>query len=507
MPSRAQAAPAAAATPHPVDERLPVRRLVPAALQHVAGMYAGLTAPPLIIGGALGLSAVQLSTLLAAALLVSGLATVAQTLDLFGIGARAPLTGGVSFAVVSPVLAAAPTEGPGTLPAVFGATVVAGVLCLLLAPLFSRLVRFFPPLVNGCVVTLVGLSLLPVAGQWVQGGDADTPGHGSSTNLALAGVTLAVTLLLHRALSGRFLGRVATLLGMIVGTLVAVPLGKVDTSTFQEAPAFALPTPFAFGTPTLVPAVIGTTIVVMLVSMTESTAALIGLGAVTDRPATPRSIAGGLRAQGLATALGGVLGGFVTTSYAQNVGLVALSRIHSRYVVTVCGAVLALMGLVPVLGSLVAVVPLPVLGGAGIVFFGSVAVAGIRTLAKAALGTGHNAIIASVTFAVGLFPIADPGFYAALPGPLATVLGSGITAGCLVALVLNHLLNNLGGGSAADPAALPALDDVAPAPATHRAAHARPVPEPAWSPFGDRPTADPAAPPAPGAWPPYVQNP
>ncbi|MGW1514121.1 solute carrier family 23 protein [Streptomyces sp. NPDC002394] len=195
----------------------------------------------------------------------------------------------------------------------------------------------------------------------------------------------------------------------------------------------------------------------MLVSPVESTASLLALGAATSRPTQDHTLTGSLRALDLTTVLGGVLGSFISTSYAQNVGLVALSRIRSRYVATLCGAFLVLMGLVPVLGSLVALVPLPVLGGAGVVFFfGSVAVAGIRTLAKAALGTGHNGLIVSVTLAFGLFPVATPDFYERLPAPVATVLGSGITADCLVAILLNSLLNHLGRGTEAGLDAIPA---------------------------------------------------
>src|SRR5687767_3431622 len=188
----------------PADEVLPMRRMIPAALQHVASMYAGLAAPPLIIGGALGLTAAQLTTLLAASLVVAGLATVAQTLRLWGVGAGLPVTNGVSFAVVSPVLAASVSQGQDTLPLVFGATLVAGAACFLLAPAFCRLLRFFPPVVSGSVITLVGLSLLPVAGEWARGGDPESSGFGSPSNLALAAGTLAFTLLLHRLLSGRF---------------------------------------------------------------------------------------------------------------------------------------------------------------------------------------------------------------------------------------------------------------------------------------------------------------
>ncbi|MEU2074515.1 solute carrier family 23 protein [Streptomyces sp. NPDC013489] len=490
---------------HPVDEKLPARRLLPAALQHVASMYAGLTAPPLIIGSALGLTPAELSALLAATLLAAGLGTIAQTLGAFGVGARLPLVNGVSFAVVSPALAAAAQGRDDALPTIFGATLVTGLLCFAFAPVFCRLVRFFPPVVSGCVITLVGLSLLPVAGTWVRGGDPDAPGFGSSSDLALAAATLVITLAVHRTLSGRFLGRVAILIGMLAGTLIAVPLGKVDLAPLTQAPLFALPTPFAFGTPQFVPTVIATVAVVMLVSMMESTAALLALGAVTERPTQDRTIAGSLRALGLATALGGVLGSFTNTAYAQNVGLVALSRIRSRYVVTLCGTILVLMGFVPVLGSLVALVPLPVLGGAGVVFFGSVAVAGIRTLAKAALGTGHNALIVSVSLALGLFPVLDPDFYRRLPEPAATVLGSGITAGCLVAVVLNYILNHLGRGTEANPDAVPA-EQVA-------ALDGAPVPRPlsGGSPFAPPPhvagldTTPPRAA-RPGSWP-YVTGP
>lgn len=485
---------------HPVDEKLPARRLLPAALQHVASMYAGLTAPPLIIGSALGLTPAELSALLAATLLAAGLGTIAQSLGAFGVGARLPLVNGVSFAVVSPALAAAAQGRDDALPTIFGATLVTGLLCFAFAPVFCRLVRFFPPVVSGCVITLVGLSLLPVAGTWVRGGDPDASGFGSSSDLALAAATLLITLAVHRTLSGRFLGRVAILIGMLAGTLIAVPLGKVDLAPLTQAPLFALPTPFAFGTPQFVPTVVATVAVVMLVSMMESTAALLALGAVTERPTQDRTIAGSLRALGLATALGGVLGSFTNTAYAQNVGLVALSRIRSRYVVTLCGTILVLMGFVPVLGSLVALVPLPVLGGAGVVFFGSVAVAGIRTLAKAALGTGHNALIVSVSLALGLFPVLDPDFYRRLPEPAATVLGSGITAGCLVAVLLNYILNHLGRGTEANPDAVPALDGA-------------PVPRPlsGGSPFAPPPhvagldTTPPRAA-RPGPWP-YVTGP
>ncbi|MFI5531831.1 nucleobase:cation symporter-2 family protein [Kitasatospora sp. NPDC051853] len=424
------------------------------ALQHVASMYAGVAAPPLIIGAAAGLSPAQLTTLLAASLFIAGVATLLQTLGPWGIGSRLPFVNGVSFATVSPILAVIEAEKGAALPLIFGSTVVAGLVCFLLAPLFCRLVRFFPPVVSGTVITLIGISLLPVAGNWSQGGNSSAPGYGSLGNLGLAGVTLLAVLLFNRFLRG-FLQRISILLGMLVGTLVAIPFGKVDAGALGELPLFELPHPFAFGAPQFQLAAIVSMLVVTVVSMTESTADMIALGEVVERPADDRTIAGGLRADGLATAFGGVFNGFICSAFAQNIGLVALTRIRSRFVVALAGVFLLVMGLVPVVGGLVSLVPQPVLGGAGVVLFGSVAVAGIRTLGKADLSLGSNAVIVAVSLAFGIFPIAFPDFYRAFPEQLATVLHSGISVGCLLAVVLNLLFNHLGRGREIPPSYVP----------------------------------------------------
>ncbi|WP_406192817.1 purine permease [Kitasatospora sp. NBC_01560] len=436
-----------ATPPHPVDELLPPGRMAVVALQHVASMYAGVAAPPLIIGAAVGLTAAQLTTLLAASLFIAGIATLLQTLGFWRIGSRLPFVNGVSFATVSPVLAVVAAKKDAALPLIFGSTIVAGLFCFLMAPVFCRLVRFFPPVVSGTVITLIGISLLPVAGNWAQGGNARAAEYGSPASLGLAGLTLLAVLLFNRFLRG-FLQRISILLGLLVGTLAAVPLGKVDLHALASLPLFELPRPFAFGAPQFEVAAIISMLVVMVVSMTESTADMIALGEVAERPADDRTIAGGLRADGLATAFGGVFNGFICSAFAQNIGLVALTRIRSRFVVALAGVFLIVMGLVPVVGALVSLVPQPVLGGAGVVLFGSVAVAGIRTLGKADLGTGSNAIIVAVSLAFGLFPIAFPDFYHAFPEQVATVLQSGISVGCLLAITLNLLFNHLGRGAA-----------------------------------------------------------
>ncbi|GHF63115.1 xanthine permease [Amycolatopsis bartoniae] len=423
---------------HPVDRRPPAAQLVVGGVQHVAAMYAGVVAPPLIIGAAVGLSPGQLSLLISASLFTAGLATLLQTLGVWRFGARLPLVNGVTFANVAPVLAIVQQHGPANaLGIVYGATLVGAALMVLAAPFFSRLTRFFPPLVTGTVITLIGVSLLPVAIGWISAQQDSVQPRG----LLLAGITLVAVLAFNRFLTG-FLSRIALLLGLVVGTLVAWPLGQVDSSTLRDAPAFGVASPFHFGTPAFDVAAIVSMAIVMLVIMAESTADMLALGEVVGRPTTQRTLADGLRADGLATAVSTVFGGFACTAFAQNIGLVALTRMVSRYVVAASGAVLVLLGLFPVAGGIVALVPQPVLGGAGLVLFGSVAVSGIRTLTRASFDRPANVTIAAAALGVGLIPIAAPHFYAHFPSAVQTVLNSGISAGCVIAVVLNLLFGD-----------------------------------------------------------------
>ncbi|MCX2734428.1 nucleobase:cation symporter-2 family protein [Saccharopolyspora sp. NFXS83] len=438
---------------HPVDELPAPGRLVAYGVQHVAAMYAGVVAPPLIIGEALGLSGVQQTLLIGASLLTAGLATLLQSLGIWRIGARLPFVNGVTFGAVAPILAiiAQPT-GENPLSVVYGAVLVAGVLAFLVAPYFSRLVRFFPPVVNGTVITLIGLSLMPVGIGWIAGQDSAAPDYGSPGRIALGAVTLVLVLLFNRFLHG-FWNRIALLIGLVAGTVIAWPLGLVDTSTFEQAPIFSLPVPFALAAPSFSVSATLSLCVVMLVAMMESTADMIALGEIVDRPADERTIAAGLRADGAGSALSAVFGGFTCSAFAQNVGLVALTQVRSRFVVAAGGGVLVLLGLFPVVGAVVSLVPQPVLGGAALVLFGSVATSGIRTLGRADLGDPFQALIVAASLGIGLVPVVQPDFYAQAPDALRTVLDSGISTGCLAALALNALFHRRGPEQPADHAA------------------------------------------------------
>ncbi|NBE55488.1 nucleobase:cation symporter-2 family protein [Streptomyces boluensis] len=441
---------------HPVDEKLHPTRLVPAALQHIAAMYAGVVTPPLIIGQAVGLDTAAQTRLIAAGLLIAGLTTVLQTLGVKKfVGNRLPFVNAASSAGIAPILAIAETNAHGAqLPAIYGAVMVAGVFCLILAPFFGRLLRFFPPLVTGVVITLIGVTLMPVPVGWAQGGDKEAADYGDMKYLALAAFTLVVILLFQRFGRG-FLKQVALLMGLFIGTVVAIPLGMADFSAIEAAPVAALPMPFDFGVPTFQPAAILSLCIVMLVLMTESAAGMIAVGEICERKTDGKTITRGLRTDGIATLLGPVFGGFPTSAFAQNVGVVSLTRVRSRYVVAVAGGALIILGAFPVLGAVVSLVPMPVLGGAGIVLFGSIAVSGIRTLSEAGLDDSSNIILVAVSLGAGIIPLAAPTFYADFPAWAQTVLGSGISAGALVAVSLNLFFHHLGTrGRVTAPAAL-----------------------------------------------------
>ncbi|WP_344461572.1 nucleobase:cation symporter-2 family protein [Kitasatospora kazusensis] len=431
---------------HPVDELLPPVKLISTGLQHVAAMYAGVVAPPLIVGAGVGLSPAELALLISASLFTAGLATLLQTLGVWRIGARLPFVNGVSFAGVAPMLAIAKEHGPkNALPVIFGAVIVAGVLCFLAAPYFSKLIRFFPPVVQGTVITLIGVSLLPVAVNWARGGAPGAPGYGSMKAIGLAAFTLAAVVLCNKLLRG-FWQQLSLLVGLAAGTLLAFPLGLADFGAVRQAKIFALPSPFHFGAPVFDAAAIVSFCIVMVVSMTESTADMLALGRIVEREADERTLTAGLRADGLASALSPVFNGFACSAFAQNIGLVALTKIRSRFVVAAGGGILILLGLFPVLGSLVSLVPQPVLGGAGIVLFGTVAASGIRTLAEAGMESGGNTILVSVALGVGIVPIAAPDFYDAFPEAVRTLMHSGISAGCVMAVLLNLLFHHVGVG-------------------------------------------------------------
>lgn len=437
----------------PEDERVPVGTAFFYGLQHILAMYAGVVSPPLIIGSAAGLTPAESATLVTAALFVSGLGTLLQSLGLPYVGSKLPLVQGVSFAAVGTMTAVATDASIGApatrLATIFGAVIVAGLIGFVIAPVFAGLVRFFPPVVTGCVITIIGLSLFPVALRWIRGNptvrDAsgamvENPDFGSALSLLLGLVTLVATLVIARFGRGTW-SRLAVMLGLVFGTVVATLMGRVDWGRVGAGPVFQLPQPFLFGAPVFSIGVIVSMTVVILVIMAETTADILAVGEILGTPTPEKRIAAGLRADMAATAIAPVFNGFPISAFAQNVGMVAMTGIRSRFVVAAGGAILVLLGLLPVLGRVMNAIPLPVLGGAGIVLFGSVAAAGIRTLSKVEF-TNANILIVASSIGIGMIPITVPEVYENIPEWLHKILESGISACAIVAVLLNLAFNH-----------------------------------------------------------------
>ncbi|AOA58082.1 nucleobase:cation symporter-2 family protein [Acinetobacter larvae] len=421
-------------------EYLGLNKNIAYGLQHVLTMYGGIIAPPLILASAVGLDSAETGLLLAAALFVGGAATLLQSLGVKYFGAQLPIVQGVSFSGVASMSAIIATGGG--LPEVYGAVIVAAIFGLLLTPFFARIIVFFPAVVTGCVITMIGIALIPVAVRWMMGGNNHAPDWGDPTNIALAMLTLAI-ILAFNLLSNPVLRRLAVLLGMVLATLIAYVLGYADFSTVLQGTLFAWPRFFHFGLPAFDFTAILAMLIVSLVVMTETTADIIAIGEIVGTPVSAKRIGDGLRADMLSSAISPCLGSFMQSAFAQNVGLVAITGIKSRFVVASAGIILMLLGLLPVIGRLVAAIPLPVLGGAGLVLFGTVAASGIRTLAKVDYHDHKNMIIVATSLAMGMIPIVNQEFYAQFPMWFQTLFHSGISAACISAILLNLLFHHL----------------------------------------------------------------
>ncbi len=430
----------------PEDENLGIGANMAYGLQHVLTMYGGIVAVPLILGQAAGLAPADIGLLIAASLFAGGLATLLQTIGIPFFGCQLPLVQGVSFAGVATMGAILSSGSGGGMPAVLGAVMAASLIGLLITPVFSRITRFFPPLVTGIVITTIGLTLMPVAARWVMGGNSHAPDFGSMANIGLAALTFVIVLLLSK-IGSATISRLSILLAMIIGTLIAVALGMADFSKVGDGPLMAFPTPFHFGMPTFQIAAIISMCIVIMVTLVETSADILAVGEIIDTKVDSKRLGNGLRADMLSSVLAPIFGSFTQSAFAQNVGLVAVTGVKSRFVVATGGVILVVLGLLPIMGRVIAAVPTSVLGGAGIVLFGTVAASGIRTLSKVDYRNNMNLIIVAASLGFGMIPIAAPNFYDHFPTWFATIFHSGISSAAIMAIVLNLAFNHFTKGN------------------------------------------------------------
>lgn len=427
------------AAKHPVDQVPPIPQLLILGLQHVLAMYAGAVAVPLIVGGAMiaqhKLNPPDLPHLIVADLFVAGIASMLQATGPKYFGGRLPLMQGVTFAAVAPMITIGTDYG---VLAIYGSVISCGIFMMLLAPFFARMIRFFPPLVTGTVITIIGVSLMTVAAGWISG-TAGTNTFANPSKIGIAFFTLVCIVLANRLLPAHWKS-ISVLVGIVIGTIAAAIFGMTNWSKVGSADLFAVPTPFMFGLPHFEIFPIISMLIVGLVIMAETTGDALAVGEMVGRTVDRRRLADTLRADGLGTCLGGIFNTFPYTAFAQNVGLVGLSKVRSRHVATAAGAMLIVLGLIPKMGEIVAAIPQPVLGGAGVALFGIVAASGIRTLSKVDL-TDNRLLVVAISIGVAMLPTLVKDLYAQFPTWARTLLNSGISAGALCAIVLNILLD------------------------------------------------------------------
>jgi OHCU decarboxylase len=408
--------------------------------------YAGAVLVPILIASAIDLPGEELVKLITADLFTCGIASIIQAVGFWKIGVRLPLLQGVTFTGVSPIIAIGLAHGGGaaSLLYVYGAVIVAGVFTFLIAPIFIRLLRFFPPVVTGTLITIIGLCLVPVGAH-----DAVTNPHTGEVDasnlrwLLYAVGTIAIIVGIQRLFRG-FIATIAVLLGLVIGCAVAFALGDMSFEKVGAASAIGFTQPFLFGMPKFDVVACLTMIIVLLITAVESTGSTMATGEIVGKRIKASDIGNVLRADGLATAIGGVFNSFPYTAFSENVGLVRLTGVKSRWVVAAAGVIMILLGFLPKVAAVVSSIPQPVLGGAALTLFATVAVVGIQTLGKVDFTDHRNLIIVTTSIALALWVTSYPDVAQALPSGIDLLFGSGISIGAIAAILLNIVFFHLG---------------------------------------------------------------
>lgn len=427
------------------DYTPPLAQAIPLGIQHVLAMFASNVTPAIIVAGAAGFGfgsdgVLDLIYMIQMSMLFAGIATLIQTIGVGPIGAKLPIVQGTSFAFLPIMIPLVAGKGVEAMAALMGGVIIGGLLHFSLGTIIGRIRFLLPPLVTGLIVMMIGLSLIKVGIQYAAGGvpAIGTEDFGSLQNWAMALVVILVTLGLKFFTKG-FLSLSAILLGLIAGYIVAYMMGMVSFANISNAGWFMLPNPFHFGVEFNFAAVIGFALM-GFVSAIETVGDVSGItkgGA--GREATNEEITGATFADGAGTALAGVFGGLPNTSFSQNVGLIAMTGVMSRHVVTIGALFLILCGLVPKVGAAISTVPIEVLGGGVIIMFGMVASAGISMLSDVHWNS-RNMLILAFSLSIGFGLQLVPEALQHLPSTAKILMTSGLLPAAICAIVLNAIL-------------------------------------------------------------------
>ena len=412
-------------------------------LQHLLAMYSGAVAVPLLIGTALHFNSTQMTYLVSIDIFMCGLATLIQLFrnKYFGIGL--PVVLGCAIQAVAPLEMIGQKFSINTM---YGAIIVAGIFVFLIAGWFSKIKKLFPPVVTGTLITVIGLTLIPVAFQNMVGGNAQAKDFGDAKNLIAAFITILIIVVIEVWAKG-FLRSISVLIGLIVGTLIASCMGLVSLKPVAEASWFHLPQFFYFEVPEFEWSSCLTMIIIALVSLVESTGVFFAIGDLLHQDITEEDLKKGYRAEGLAQIFGGLFNTFPYTTFSQNVGLLQLSGIKTKRPIYWAAGLLMAMGLLPKIGALVTIIPDSVLGGAMLVMFTMIAVQGIKMLTKVDFENNRNILIVAISIGMGLGVTVYPQIFQDLPQTIQLFLGNGIVVASICATLLNLLFNGRSGAN------------------------------------------------------------
>ena len=418
-----------------VDDKPPLKEAIPLGLQHVLAMFAGNVTVPIIIAGVLGLTVGERAFLIQCAMLVAGITTLIQANRIGPVGANLPIVMGTSFGFLPTSIA---IGGQFGLSGILGAAFVGGFFQAILGFFLKTLRKYFVPVVTGTVLLTIGLSLMPVGINYFAGG-VGAADFGSFSNLFLGFLVLVIVIICNQFFKG-FISMAAILIGIAVGYIVAIPMGKVNFAPVAEAAWFAIPTPLQYGM-TFHWAAIAAMLIMFIVTTVETVGDISGItSGGAGREATDKELSGGIIADGLSSSFAAIFNALPNTSYSQNVGIVSFTGVMSRYVVTIGALFLIAFALFPKLGALIAVMPQSVLGGAAIIMFAMIATSGIALITKMPLNR-RNMLIVAVSLGLGLGLGSAPNALQHFPESVKLIFaGSGIVIAALVSLFLNIIL-------------------------------------------------------------------
>jgi len=418
-----------------IEEKVETKRAVLLGFQHVLAMFGATVTVPLVVGTAIGLEQREIALLIQVVLLAMGIATILQ----ITVGSKYPIVQGSSFAFIPGLIGIGKSLG---LTAVEGALIVGGLIEAAIGAfgVVGKVKRLFSPVVTGVTIMLIGFSLAHVAVKYTFNFFADPSGATIPKAFFIALVTFSTTV--YVALKGKgSLRAMPVIVGATVGYLISIPLGMADTSLVRELPLVSLPKPLPWGTPVFEASAIITLLFAFIVSMIESVGDYHAISAIAEAPITNRNINRGIMSEGLACSIAGFLGACGTTSYSENIGLVALTKVASRQAVQMGGVILIVLAMIPKFSGILASLPQPVLGGLTIALYGMISVTGLRLIKEKVELNDRNMLIIASALIVGLgAPQLPPEFIEHFPRIVGSILESGMAVGALTAILLDQLL-------------------------------------------------------------------